>query len=146
MVVSQGTPGGVSRCPSTGYIDNFFGKHVFLKNKRLHIFEKNYSCSNIHDWMLYPYVSSKCCISKIKYMFGGFEFFRLKVPQSPLRVENIWKKIRWHSSHDIHLISSWTGTPLIHVKQAYTLIIHMRNATWITREKNKAQTSLDIHV
>ena len=42
------------------------------------------SCSNIPHWMLYPYVSSKYFILKIKSMFGGFEFFRLKVPQSPL--------------------------------------------------------------
>ena len=34
--------------------------------------------------MLYPYVSSKDFILKIKSMLGGFEFFRLKVPQSPL--------------------------------------------------------------
>ena len=35
-----------------------------------------------------PYVSSKCFISKIKYMFGGLDFFRLKVPQSPLQYIN----------------------------------------------------------
>ena len=35
--------------------------------------------------MLYPYVSSKYFILKIESVFGGFEIFRLKVPQSPLR-------------------------------------------------------------
>ena len=38
-MVPQDTPGGVSRCPSTGYIETFFGKYVLLKNKRLHISE-----------------------------------------------------------------------------------------------------------
>ena len=61
---------------------------------------------------------------------------------------------RRHTSHDIHLISTWTGRPYtinpretIHVVYTWkcTPIIHMRNATWITREKHKAQTSLDIH-
>ena len=38
-MVSQGTPGGVSRCPSTDYIETFFGKYVFFKNGRMHISE-----------------------------------------------------------------------------------------------------------
>ena len=38
-MVSQGTPGGVSRCPSTGYIETFFWKSVLLKNVKLHISE-----------------------------------------------------------------------------------------------------------
>ena len=38
-MVSQGTPGGVSKCPSTGYIETFLGQCVFLKNERLHISE-----------------------------------------------------------------------------------------------------------
>ena len=50
-MVSQGTPDGVSMCPSMGYIS---------------------------------ICVTKCFISKIIYMLGGFEFFRLMVPQSPL--------------------------------------------------------------
>ena len=38
-MVSQCTPGGVSKCPSTGYIETLFLKYVLLKNERLHISE-----------------------------------------------------------------------------------------------------------
>ena len=40
--------------------------------------------------MLYPYVSSKYFILKIKSVFGEFEFFRLKVPQSPLHLRQLF--------------------------------------------------------
>ena len=38
-MASQGTPGGVSRCLSMGYIETFFQKYVLLKEENLHIFE-----------------------------------------------------------------------------------------------------------
>ena len=54
--------------------------------KGLHISENFHFLLKYTPLMPYPYVSSKCFIYKIIYMFGGFEFFRLKVPQSPLYV------------------------------------------------------------
>ena len=41
-MVSQGTLGGVSKCPSTGYIETFLGQCVLLKNERLHISENDH--------------------------------------------------------------------------------------------------------
>ena len=56
-MVSQGTSGGVSRCPSTGYIETFFGKYVLLKNKRLHITE------NFHLFLKYaPLDAVSICV------------------------------------------------------------------------------------
>ena len=91
-LASQDTPCGVSRCPSTGYIETLFSKSVLLKNVRLHISE------NFHLLLKYTpldavsvgYVSSKYIILKIKSMIRGFEFFRLKVPQSPLPQGTAW--------------------------------------------------------
>ena len=61
-MVSQGTPGGVSRCPSTGYTENFFEKYVLLKNKRLHIFEK------IHLMLIYTRLDAvSICVVKMLY-------------------------------------------------------------------------------
>ena len=54
--------------------------------KGLHISENFLFLLKYTPLILYPYVSSKCFIYKIIYIFGGFEFFRLKVPQSPLYV------------------------------------------------------------
>ena len=81
-----GSPGGVSRCPSTVYIENFFWISVLLiigdTFLKIPIF-----CSNIPPWMLYPYVSSKCFISKFKYtsyVREGFNFSVSRCPSLPL--------------------------------------------------------------
>ena len=67
-----------------GTLRHFF-ENMFCQKMQGYTFLKIFiSCSNIPHWMLYPYVSSKCLILKIRYMFGGSDFFRLKVPQSPL--------------------------------------------------------------
>ena len=61
-MVSQGTPGGVSRCPSTGYIVTFFRKYVLLKNERLHISE------NFHHLLKYtPLDAVSICVVKMFY-------------------------------------------------------------------------------
>ena len=61
-MVSQGTPGGVSRCPSTGYIETFFKKYVLLKNERLHISE------NVHLLLQYtPLDALSICVVKMFY-------------------------------------------------------------------------------
>ena len=59
-MASQGTPGGVSRCPSTGYIETFFFKCVLLKNARLHISE------NFHLVLKYtPLDAVSICVVKM---------------------------------------------------------------------------------
>ena len=71
-------------------------------------------------WMLYPYVSSKYFILKIKSVFGGFEFFRLKVLQSPLGliVANI-----------PHNYGDFLGPPQIQVRYCGNTSYSCRNAS-----------------
>ena len=61
-----------------GTLTHFLENKFLLKNEMLHI-----SCSNIRYYMLY-----QCCENVIfrKLNIWGLDFFRLKVPQSPLQL------------------------------------------------------------
>ena len=61
QVVSQGAR-------VRGTLRHFF-ENVLLKMKGYTFLKIYNSCLKIPHWMLYSYVSSKCFISKIKYMF-----------------------------------------------------------------------------
>ena len=43
----------------------------------------------------------KIIITKIKYMFGGFEFIRLKVPQYPLPIGLYLQKLMFKTCHPL---------------------------------------------
>ena len=88
-MVSQGSPGGVSRCPSTGYIENVFLKYVLLKNKRLHISE------NVHLLLKYtPLDAASIYVVKMFYFEneifvwegGGVIFSPQGAPVSPKQI------------------------------------------------------------
>ena len=86
-MVSEGAPGGISKCPSrpTGYIKTFFFKSVLLKNERLHFSE------NVQLLLIYPNGCSICVVKMFYFEnliyvnLGSSNFPSHHAPVSPYR-------------------------------------------------------------